>query len=110
MFDKNTLLSHSQVDPQKCLVSHFESPLNSLFRALGSVADVPTSKHMGADIHDPKAGPIFRQPFSLPASAQTLARTAFRAAGASGTNFPAAPKFAGKPFLQEGEGVPEQAP
>ena len=46
----------------------------------------------------PKAGPIFQQPFLLPESAQTLAGIAFRAAGKSGNNFPAASKFAGKPF------------
>ena len=48
----------------------------------------------------PKVGPIFQQPFSLPESAQTLAGTAFRAAGQSGNNFPAASKFAGKLFQQ----------
>ena len=48
----------------------------------------------------PKTGPIFQQPFSLPESAQTLAVIAFRAAGKSGNNFPAASKFAGKPFQQ----------
>ena len=49
----------------------------------------------------PKAGPIFQQPFSLPESAQTLAGIAFRAAGKSGNNFPAASKFAGKPSSKE---------
>ena len=48
----------------------------------------------------PQAGPIFQQPFSLPESAQTLAGIAFRAAGKSVKNFPAASKFAGKPFQQ----------
>ena len=48
----------------------------------------------------PKAGPIFQQPFSLPESAQTLVRIVFRAAGESGNNFPAASRFAGKPFQQ----------
>ena len=49
----------------------------------------------------PQARPIFQQPFSLPESAQTLAGIAFRAAGKSGNNFPAALKFfAGKPFQQ----------
>ena len=48
----------------------------------------------------PKARPIFQQPFSLPESAQTLAGIACRAAGKSGKNFPAASKFAGKPFQQ----------
>ena len=48
----------------------------------------------------PQARPIFQQPFSLPESAQTLAGIAFRAAGKSGNHFPAAPKFAGKPFQQ----------
>ena len=48
----------------------------------------------------PKAGPIFQQPFSLPESAQTLAGIASSAAGKSGKNFPAASKFAGKPFQQ----------
>ena len=48
----------------------------------------------------PKAGPIFQQPFSLPENAQTLAGIASRAAGKSGKNFPAASKFAGKPFQQ----------
>ena len=44
----------------------------------------------------PKAGPIFQQPLSLPANAQTLARIGFRAAGKTGNDFPAASKFAGK--------------
>ena len=48
----------------------------------------------------PKAGPIFQQPFSLPENAQTLAGTAFRAAGKSVRNFLAALKFAGKLFQQ----------
>ena len=48
----------------------------------------------------PQARPIFQQPFSLPESAQTLAGIAFRAAGKSGNRFPAASKFAGKPFQQ----------
>ena len=48
----------------------------------------------------PKARPIFQQAFSLPESAQTLAGTAFRAAGILGENSPAASKFAGKPFQQ----------
>ena len=48
----------------------------------------------------PKAGPIFQQPFSLPENAQTLAGIAFRAAGKSGNNFPAASKFARKLFQQ----------
>ena len=48
----------------------------------------------------PQARPIFQQPFSLPESAQTLAGIAFRAAGKSGNHFPAALKFAGKPFQQ----------
>ena len=48
----------------------------------------------------PQARPIFQQPFSLPESAQTLAGIAFRAVGKSGRNFPAASKFAGKPFQQ----------
>ena len=48
----------------------------------------------------PKAGPILQQPFSLPESAQTMAGIAFRAAGKTGRNFPAASKFAGKPFQQ----------
>ena len=46
----------------------------------------------------PKARPIFQQPFSLPESAQTLAGIAFRAAGKSVRNFPAASKFARKLF------------
>ena len=46
----------------------------------------------------PKARPIFQQPFSLPENAQTLAGRAFRAAGKSVKNFPAASNFAGKPF------------
>ena len=54
----------------------------------------------GANPAFPKARPIFQQPFSLPESAQSLAGTAFRAAGKSGKNFPAAPKIAGKPFQQ----------
>ena len=41
----------------------------------------------------PKAGPIFQQAFSLPENAQTLAGIAFRAAGKSGNNFPAASKL-----------------
>ena len=48
----------------------------------------------------PKARPIFQQPFSLPESAQTLAGIAFRAAGKSVRNFPAASKFARKLFQQ----------
>ena len=48
----------------------------------------------------PKARPIFQQPFSLPENAQTLAGIAFRAAGKSGKNFPAASKFARKLFQQ----------
>ena len=48
----------------------------------------------------PQARPIFQQPFSLPENAQTLAGIAFRAAGKSVKNFPAASKFAGKPFQQ----------
>ena len=48
----------------------------------------------------PQASPIFQQPFSLPESAQTLAGMAFRAAGKPGNHFPAASKFAGKPFQQ----------
>ena len=48
----------------------------------------------------PKARPIFQQPFSFPDSAQTLAGIAFRAAGTSGKNFPAASKIAGKPLQQ----------
>ena len=45
-----------------------------------------------------KARPIFQQPFSLPEGAQTLAGIAFRAAGKSARNFPAASKFARKLF------------
>ena len=48
----------------------------------------------------PQKQPIFQQPFSLPESAQTLAGIAFRAAGKSENNLPAASKFAGKPFQQ----------
>ena len=48
----------------------------------------------------PEVGPIFQQPFSLPENAQTLAGIAFRAAGKSVQNFPAASKFAGKLFQQ----------
>ena len=48
----------------------------------------------------PKAGPIFQQPFSLPENAQTLAGIAFRAAGKSAKNFPAASKIAGELFQQ----------
>ena len=48
----------------------------------------------------PKARPIFQQPYSLPENAQTLAGPAFRAAGKSAKNFPAASKFAGKLFEQ----------
>ena len=48
----------------------------------------------------PKAGPIFQQRLSLPENAQTLVGIAFRAAGESVTNFPAAPKFARKCFQQ----------
>ena len=46
----------------------------------------------------PKAGLIFRHPFPLPESAQTLAAIASRAVGKSGKNFPAA--SARKPFQQ----------
>ena len=48
----------------------------------------------------PQARPFFQQPFSLPESAQTLAGIAFRAAGKSVRNFPAASKFARKLFQQ----------
>ena len=48
----------------------------------------------------PKGRPIFQQPFSLPESAQTLAGIAFRAAGKSVRNFPAASKFARELFQQ----------
>ena len=48
----------------------------------------------------PQARPIFQQPFSLPESTQTLAGIASRAAGKSENHFPAASKFAGKPFQQ----------
>ena len=48
----------------------------------------------------PKAGSIFQQPFSLLENAETLAGIAFRAAGKSVNNFPAASKFAGKLFQQ----------
>ena len=48
----------------------------------------------------PKARPIFQQPFSLPENAQPLTGIAFCAAGKSVNNFPAASKFAGKPFQQ----------
>ena len=48
----------------------------------------------------PKAWPIFQQPFSLPENAQTLAGIAFRAAGKSVSNYPAASKLAGKLFQQ----------
>ena len=48
----------------------------------------------------PQARPIFQQPFSLPESAQTLAGIAFRAAGKSVRNFPAASRFARKLFQQ----------
>ena len=55
----------------------------------------------------PKAGPIFQQLFSLPESAQTLAGIAFCAAEKSGNNFPAASKFARKPFPARNFGQPE---
>ena len=48
----------------------------------------------------PNTRPIFQQPFSLPESGQTLARTAFHAGGKSENNFSAASKFARKPFQQ----------
>ena len=48
----------------------------------------------------PKTGPIFQRPFSLPENAQTLPGIAFRAAGKSVNNFPAASKLAGKLFQQ----------
>ena len=48
----------------------------------------------------PQAQPIFQQPFSLLESAQALAGIAFHAAGKSENRFPAASKFAGKPFQQ----------
>ena len=48
----------------------------------------------------PQARPIFQQLFSLPENAQTLAEIAFRAAGKTVKNFPAASKFARKPFQQ----------
>ena len=43
---------------------------------------------------------FFQQPFALPENAQTLAGIAFRAAGKSVENFPAASKFAGKLYQQ----------
>ena len=46
-------------------------------------------------------GPIFQQPFSLPENAQTLAGIAFRAAGKSVKNFPAASKWGGGNFFTE---------
>ena len=49
----------------------------------------------------PQVRPVFQQLFSLPESAQTLAGIASRAAVKSGNHFPAASKFAGKPFLHE---------
>ena len=48
----------------------------------------------------PAGAANFPAAVSLPESAQTLAGIAFRAAGKSGNNFPAASKFAGKPFQQ----------
>ena len=48
----------------------------------------------------PQAGPIFQQPFPLPANVQALAGIALRAAGKSVNHFPAASKFAGKLFQQ----------
>ena len=45
-------------------------------------------------------GANFQQPFSLPENGQTLAGIAFRAAGKSPNNFPAASKFARKLFQQ----------
>ena len=48
----------------------------------------------------PEGAANFPAAVSLPESAQTLAGIAFRAAGKSGKNFPAASKFAGKPFQQ----------
>ena len=50
----------------------------------------------------PKAGPIFKQPFSLSESAQTLAGIAFRAAGKTeGKKFPTVSKFARNPSSKE---------
>ena len=48
----------------------------------------------------PAGAANFPAAVSLPESAQTLAGIAFRAAGKSENHFPAASKFAGKPFQQ----------
>ena len=48
----------------------------------------------------PEGGADFPAAISLPENAQTLAGIAFRAAGKSVKNFPAASKFAGKLFQQ----------
>ena len=48
----------------------------------------------------PAGAANFPAAVSLPESAQTLAAIALRAAGKSETHFPAASKFAGKPFQQ----------
>ena len=47
-----------------------------------------------------EGGADFQQPFSLPENGQALAGIAFRAAGESVKNFPAASKFARKVFQQ----------
>ena len=55
----------------------------------------------------PKARPILQQPFSIPENAQTLAGIAFRAAGKSAKNFPAALKFCRKSFPARNFGQPQ---
>ena len=55
----------------------------------------------------PKTGPIFKQPFSLPENAQTLAGIAHRAARKSENNFPAASKICLKVFPATNFGQPQ---
>ena len=54
-----------------------------------------------------KVGPIFQRSFSLLENAQTLVGIAFRAAGKSGRNFPAASKFARKTVPARNFGQPQ---
>ena len=77
------------------------APLERLYANLGRRAQKGCGG-LGGEYPEafPKAQPIFQQPLSLPENAQTLAGIACHAAGKSVKNFPAASKFARKPFQQ----------
>ena len=75
-----------------CWLASFEAQKNSVEGCGGLRGENPAAF--------PKVRPIFQQPFSLPESAETLAGIAFRAAGKSVRNFPAASKFARILFQQ----------